>query len=124
MHKIDETELKEIIGSYGINGLVFDTFKQAEPDTALYFFHDKNNTRYCLMASDYLDDNIELPCNFKYDYYSNNAVEFRAVRIFSYVENAKKKAEGYIDDNHYRTMPSAGGGVCMLFAIDGLKIQK
>ena len=30
--------------------------------------------------------------------------------------------EGYVDDNHYRTMSDNGGGVCMLFAIDELKI--
>ncbi|MBR3132208.1 hypothetical protein IKG33_02260 [Candidatus Saccharibacteria bacterium] len=122
MDRIDETELKEIIDSYGLDELIFDTFKQVEPDTALYFFHDRDNTKYCLITSDYLDNNIKLPCDFKYDYYPDNIVEFRAIRIFSYVENAKKKAEGYIDDNHYRTMASTGGGVCMLFAIDKLKI--
>ena len=54
MHKIDKVELKEIIESYGLNDLVFDTFKQVEPDTTLYIFHDKDNkkNKYCLMASD------------------------------------------------------------------------
>lgn len=125
MQKINDKELKEIIESYGLNDLVFDTFKQVEPDTALYIFHDKNDIKikYCLIASDYLDGNIELPCDFEFDYYQYNCVKFRVIHIFSYVNNAKKKADGYIDDNHYRTMADNGGGVCMLFAIEDLKIM-
>lgn len=124
MYKIGKDELKEIIESYGLKDLVFDTFKQVEPDIVLYFFHDKDDvkTKYCLMASDYLDADINLPRNFEFDYYPDNGVKFRAIRIFSYVDNAKKKADGYIDDNHYRTISDAGGGVCMLFGIDELKI--
>ena len=38
MNRINELELKEIISSYGLSNLVFDKFKQVEPDTALYFF--------------------------------------------------------------------------------------
>ena len=74
------------------------------------------------MASDYLEDEIELPCDFVFDYYPDSVVKFRAVHIFSYVDNAKKKAEGYIDDNHYRTISNAGGSVCMLFAVDELEM--
>ena len=124
MNIIDEAELKEIIESDGLDNLVFEAFRQVEPDTALYIFHDKNNKKikYCLMASDFLDDDIELPCDFEFDYYPDNVVKFRAIRIFSYVDGAKKKAEGYIDDNHYRTMSNNGGGVCMLFAVDELKM--
>ncbi len=121
MDRIDEAELSEIIESYGLKSLIFDSFKQVEPDTSLYFFHDKDNHRYCLIASDYLDSDIELPCDFDFDYYPDNSVKFRAVHIFSYMDNAKKKAEGYIDDNHYRTI-SDTGGVCMLFAVDELEI--
>lgn len=43
MNKIDEAEIKEIIKSYGLDDLVFDTFMQVEPDTALYIFHAKDN---------------------------------------------------------------------------------
>lgn len=123
MNKINESELKEIIDSYGLNDLVFDTFRQVEPDTALYIFHNEDNAeiKYCLIASDYLDDNIEFPCDFEFDYYPDASVKFRAIRIFSYVDGAKKKAEGYVDDNHYRTVSSTGD-VCMLFAVDELKI--
>lgn len=121
MHEIPKNELKEILESYGLYEASFDTFKQAEPDTALYFFHDKNNTRYCLIASDYIDGDIELPCDFEYDYYPNDNIKFRVVYIFSYLKNAKKKASGYIDDEHYRTMASTGD-VCMLFAIDELEM--
>ena len=123
MHKIDEVELKEIIESYGLNDLVFETFKQVEPDTALYIFHDKTDkNKYCLIASDFLDNNIELPCNFEFDYYPDSIVKFKATHVFSYIDGAKKKAEGYIDDNHYRTISDGGGGVCMLFAVDKLEI--
>ena len=121
MHKIDEVELKEIIESYGMTDLIFETFKQVEPDTALYIFHDNNNKKYCLIASDFLDDNIELPCDFEFNYYPDCIIKFTVVHIFSCVDDAKKKAEGYIDDNHYRTI-SDNGGVCMLFAVDELKV--
>lgn len=121
MRRIDEAGLKEITKSYGLDSLVFDFYKQVEPDTALYFFHDKDNIRYCLIASDYLDSDIELPHDFEYDYYPDNTAKFRAIYIFSYTDDAKKKAKGYIDDNHYRTMASTGD-VCMLFTIDELKI--
>lgn len=123
MREIDKEELKEIIESYGLGNLVFDVFKQVEPDTALYIFHDEDNVNanYCLIVADYLDNDIELPCDFEYDYYPNNTVKFRAINAFSYINDAKKKAIGYIDDNHYRTKASTGD-VCMLFAVDKLKI--
>ena len=124
MHRIDETELKEIIESYGLDDLVFETFKHAEPDIDLYIFHDKDNeaNKYCLMASDYMDNEIELPYDFEFDYYPGSIVKFRVIRIFSCIDGAKKKAKGYIDDNHYLAISDNGGGVCMLFAIDNLEI--
>ena len=36
-------------------------------------------------------------------------------------DDAKKKADEYIDDEHYRTKASTGD-VCMLFIVDELKI--
>lgn len=51
MNRIDGFELKEIIGSYGLSNLVFDKFKQVEPDTALYIFHDNGDVKYCLICS-------------------------------------------------------------------------
>lgn len=41
MYKINEAELKEIIGSYGLDDLIFDALRWVEPDTAIYIFHDK-----------------------------------------------------------------------------------
>ena len=124
--EIDKNELAEIIESYGLSNLVFDTFRWVEPDTAIYIYHDKNNIKikYCLMASDYLGgyEDLELPYDFEFDYehpYSKGS--FRAVKIFQYKNNAKKKADGYIDDNHYWTKAS-NGYVCMLFAVEDLKI--
>ena len=107
MNRIDGFELKEIIGSYGLSNLVFDKFKQVEPDTALYIFHDNGDVKYCLIVADFLDDNIEFPCDFRFDYYSDALVRFRAV--------------GYVDDNHYRTVAN-NGDVCMLFTIEGLEL--
>ena len=121
MNKINELELKEIISSYGLNDLVLDIFKQVEPDTALYFFHDNDNVKYCLIASDFLDDNIEFPCDFRFNYYPDALVRFNATYAFSYVKNAKKKAMGYVDDNHYRTVAN-NGDACMLFTIEGLEL--
>ena len=33
------------------------------------------------MASDYLDDDIELPYDFEFDYYPDNNVKFRLDRL-------------------------------------------
>ena len=123
MNRIDGFELKEIIGSYGLSNLVFDKFKQVEPDTALYIFHDNGDVKYCLIVADFLDDNIEFPCDFRFDYYSDALVRFKATYAFSYVKNAKKRAVGYVDDNHYRTVAN-NGDVCMLFTIEGLELQR
>ena len=122
MERISDEELKEIIESYGLDDLVFDTFKQVEPDKALYVFHGKEDTgmKYCLIVADYLDSNIELPCSFKFDYYPDSFVSFKANRIISYVDNAKKTTDEYIDDNHYLTMASTGD-VCMFLGVDELK---
>lgn len=121
MNRISELELKEIISSYELNDLVFDMFKQVEPDTALYFFHDNDNVKYCLIAADFLDGNIEFPCDFRFNYYPDTFVGFKATYAFSYVKNAKKRAVGYVDDNHYRTVAN-NGDVCMLFTVDGLEL--
>lgn len=117
MERIDDIELDEIIKSYGFEDLAFDSFKQVEPDTALYFFHDKlNNEQYCLMVSDFPSDDIELPSVFKYDYYPDDVAEFEAIKKYSYITNAAKKADGYIDENHCLTV-SNSGDVCMLFGV-------
>ncbi len=121
MNRIDEFELKEIISSYGLSDLVFDEFKQVEPDTALYIFHDNGDVKYCLIVADFLDDNIEFPCDFRFDYYPDALVGFKATYAFSYVKDAKKRAVGYADDNHYRTVAN-NGDVCMLFVIDELEV--
>lgn len=121
MNRVNELELKEIIGSYGLSNLVFDKFKQVELDTALYIFHDNGDVKYCLIVADFLDDNIEFPCDFRFDYYSDALVRFKATYAFSYVKNAKKRAVGYVDDNHYRTVAN-NGDVCMLFTIEGLEL--
>lgn len=121
MNRISELELKEIISSYGLNDLVFDIFKQAEPDTALYIFHDNGDVKYCLIVADFLDDNIEFPCDFRFNYYLDTLVRFRATHALSYIKDAKKRAVGYVDDNHYRTMAN-NGDVCMLFVIDELEV--
>ena len=121
MNRINEFELKEIIASYRMSNLIFDKFKQVEPDTALYIFHDNNNVKYCLITADFLDGDIEFPCGFKFSYYPDALASFRATHAFSYIDNAKKKAVGYVDDEHYRTA-SNFGDVCMLFAIDELEV--
>ena len=53
MNRINELELKEIISSYGLSNLVFDKFKQVEPDTALYIFHDHVDVKDSLIVADF-----------------------------------------------------------------------
>lgn len=122
MKEISQTELKEIIASYGFEGLSFEKFIQVEPDTAVYIFHDDKNAKYVLLVADYLGgyDEFNLPHEFAFDYYPDNKVTFDAVRRFSYINNAPKAAVNYIDDDHLKTQATTGD-VCMLFGADNLK---
>ena len=113
MDAISKEELQEILESYGLKNLVFDTLRQVEPFIALYFFHDAK-AKYCLMVSDNLESDVKVPCDYQFDHYPNEVTSFHTVKVFSYVENAKKKAEGYIDEDHYWTKASTGD-ICMLF---------
>ena len=122
MEKISKPELVEILKSYGLCNLIFDFFRQVEPDTAIYVFHDEENIQYCLVAADYLFDDAKMPYYFEYSYYSNAVVKFRAIKQLSYIENAPKKAVGYIDDEKHRTKASTGD-VCMLYVIDDLELK-
>lgn len=109
--------------SYGLKNLIFDQSCVVEPDTILYFLHD-DKASYILVAADYLGgyEKIDLPCDFNYDYYPNMVVKFRAYHRFSYIDGAKKRAKGYIDDDHLWTKTSTGD-VCMLFACDEIIIN-
>ncbi|MFC2702606.1 MAG: hypothetical protein ACFN3A_02235 [Candidatus Nanosyncoccus sp.] len=118
--EISKKELSEIIESYGFDNLVFDSFKQVEPDTALYIFHDERGARYCLIVADFLTDDIEMPCDFIYDYYTDTTIKFRAIKQYSYIENASKKANGYIDDKKHLTKTSTGD-ICILLSVDNLE---
>ena len=122
MEKISKPELVEILKSYGLCNLIFDFFRQVEPDTAIYVFHDEENIQYCLVAADYLFDDAKIPYYFEYSYYSNAVVKFRTLKQLSYVENAPKKAVEYIDDERHRTKASTGD-VCMLYIIDDLELK-
>lgn len=89
----------------------------------LYIFR-KGGANYILYAADYLGgyEDLDMPHNFAFDDgYPYSKVSFRAIKIFSYKKDAKKKADGYIDDNHYWTKASTGD-IYMLFAVDELKI--
>lgn len=123
MHKIDEAELIEIIKSYGLGNLIFGKHICVEPDTCLYTFYSDTGKKYVLVASDYLGHyvGIELPYDFEYDYYVDSIVKFHAIRRFSYIDGAPKKAEGYIDDEHLWTTASTGD-VCMLFECDRIEL--
>ena len=106
MNKIEQEELAEIHNSYGIEGVLYD------------------GAKYVLLAADYLGgyEEYEMPYDFEFDDgFPYSQASFRAVKVFSYKEDAKKKADGYIDDKHYWTKASTGD-VCMLFAVDELKV--
>ena len=124
MEKISEEELMEILGSYGVGGVSYVTSKQVTPDSMVYVFADEKDANYVLYVADYLGgyEDLDLPHAFEFDDgYPYSKVSFCVVRVFSYVDNVKKKANDYIDDNHYWTKASTGD-VCMLFAVDGLKM--
>lgn len=118
MQRIEQEELSEIIKSYGLDNLVFDSVKDVEPDLSLYFFHDPNHKKYVLIVADYLGgyETINLPHKFTFDFYENASVEFTATKLYSYVENAPKAATNHIDDGHYLTEANTGD-VCMLYQI-------
>lgn len=123
MNKIAQDELAEILDSYGINGVFYDDAKQITPDSMIYIFSDKDGAKYILLAADFLGgyEKLKMPYDFEFDDgFPYNKVSFRAVKIFTYKDGAKKRAEGYIDDNHYWTKASTGD-ICMLFAVDELK---
>lgn len=123
MNKIAQDELAEILDSYGINGVFYDGAKQITPDSMIYIFSDKAGTKYILLAADFLGgyEKLKMPYDFEFDDgFPYSKTSFRAVKIFTYKDGAKKRAEGYIDDNHYWTKASTGD-ICMLFAVDELK---
>lgn len=41
MEKINRHELAEILGSYGINGVFYNTSKWVTPDSMIYIFSEK-----------------------------------------------------------------------------------
>ena len=123
MEKISEEELMEILESYGVNGVSYVTSKRVTPDSMVYFFADKKGANYVLYVADYLGgyEDLEMPHDFEFDDgYPYSKVSFRAVRVLSYVDDAKKKADDRIDDNHYWTKASTGD-VCMLFGVDEIE---
>ena len=52
MEKIDQHELAEILDSYGINGVFYNTSKWVTPDSMIYIFSDKGGINYILYAAD------------------------------------------------------------------------
>lgn len=123
MRMISEEELIKILESYGISNVSYRASKQVAPDSMVYIFTDGKGANYVLYAADYLGgyEDLDMPHDFKFDYgFPYDKDSFRAVRVFSYVDKAKKKADGYIDDNHYWTKASTGD-VCMLFGVDEIE---
>lgn len=123
MRMIPEEELIIILESYGVGDVFYITSKRVTPDSMVYVFADEKGANYVLYAADYLGgyEDLDMPHDFEFDYgFPYDKISFRAVRVFSYVDKAKKKADGYIDDNHYWTKASTGD-VCMLFGVDEIK---
>ena len=123
MRMIPEEELIIILESYGVGDVFYITSKRVTPDSMIYVFTDEKGADYVLYAADYLGgyEDLDLPHDFEFDDgYPYSKVSFRAVRVFSYVDDAKKKAESDIDENHYWTRASTGD-VCMLFGVDEIK---
>gem|GEM_PF-702824 len=123
MRMIPEEELIKILESYGVSDVFYVTSKRVMPDSMVYAFADEKGANYVLYAADYLGgyEDLDMPHDFEFDYgFPYDKVSFRAVRVFSYVDDAKKKADDCIDDNHY-WMKASTGDVCMLFGVDEIK---
>lgn len=123
MRMIPEEELIKILESYGVGDVFYITSKRVTPDSMVYVFADEKGANYVLYAADYLGgyEDLGMPHDFEFNYgFPYDKVSFRAVRVFSYVDDAKKKADDRIDDNHYWTKASTGD-VCMLFGVDEIK---
>lgn len=124
MDKISEEELMEILESYDVGDVSYVTSKWVTPDSMIYVFSDKKGANYVLYAADFLGgyEDLEMPHDFEYDDgHPYSKVSFRAVKIFSYRDDARNKADDCVDDNHYWTKASTGD-ICMLFAVDELKM--
>ena len=124
MSSITRDELREILDSYGVGEVSYDSSWRITPDSMIYIFSDKHGAKYVLLAADYLGgyEEFEMPYDFEFDDgFPYSKASFRAVKVFSYKEDAKKKADGYIDDKHYWTRASTGD-ICMLFGVDELKV--
>ena len=124
MEEISEKELMEILKSYGVSDASFLASKRVTPDSMVYVFADEKSANYVLYVADYLGgyEDLDMPHVFEFDYgLPYDKISFRAVRVFSYVDDAKKKADDRIDDNHYWTKASTGD-VCMLFGVDGVEM--
>ena len=123
MRMIPEEELIKILESYGVSDVFYLTSKRVTPDSMVYAFADEKGANYVLYTADYLGgyEDLDMPHDFEFDYgFPYDKISFRAVRVFSYVDDAKKKADDRIDDNHYWTKASTGD-VCMLFGVDEIK---
>ena len=123
MRMIPEEELIKILESYDVSDVFYVTSKRVTPDSMVYVFADEKGANYVLYAADYLGgyEDLDMPHDFEFDYgFPYDKVSFRVVRVFSYVDDAKKKADDRIDDNHYWTKASTGD-VCMLFGVDEIK---
>lgn len=116
-NEIEQSELQEILASYGKSSLVFDAYKPVNPDTAIYFFHDVSGVKYALVAGEFLVDYLQdqMPYNYEYDYGEPyEAVSYRAAKRLSYVNDAPKAADDANDSAHCLTQASTGD-VCLLF---------
>lgn len=124
MQIIAEDELIEIISSYGVSNLVYQKFLQVGPDMILYLFKDNKNVNHILIAADFLGgyEEIKLPYQFEFDDPDYSQVSFEVVNIFSYINNASKKALGYIDDKNFWTKASTGD-VCMLLKCSNINCK-
>lgn len=94
MEKIDQHELAEILDSYGINGVFYNTSKLVTPDSMIYIFSDKGGANYILYAADYLGgyEDLDMSHDFAFDDgYPYSKVSFRAIKIFSYKKRRQEE---------------------------------
>lgn len=94
MKKVDQHELAEILDSYGINDVFYNTSKWVTPDSMIYIFSDKGGVNYILYAADYLGgyEDLDMSHDFAFDDgYPYSKVSFRAIKIFSYKKRRQEE---------------------------------
>lgn len=113
-------ELKKVIKTYRLENLNFVGYEWTTPDDCFYYFSDKNDALYILVASDYVSwgcGNDEPPKTIQTDYYKDHKRNFLVKKWLTTHDGLDEKDEsgdfeGYI-------YWASNGDRCTMAEIDG-----